>query len=165
MAETELPSFHQSAQQLSALPLKPGAPRRGKDRKQAKFCHPKSVASKFSFPWLFTRAHTPVALPPKLQLQDLCPFSCSHFSHLPVGKEHLLQILVCSHSGKNFPRPHSDLPLPLLGLFLPKTGKVSPTINESYTWRYLSLLQNSDFTPYRVGTEDSLPFAWELAEV
>lgn len=28
-----------------------------------------------------------------------------------------------------------------------------------------SLLQNSDSTPYMADTEDSLPFAWELAEV
>lgn len=111
--ETDSSALHQSAQLLSALPLKPGAVRRVKGRQQAKFCHPRSVASKFSFPWLFIWAHTHAALVPKWQLQDLCLFSCSHFSHLPVGKEHLLLILVCSHRGKNFLRPASTTSRPL----------------------------------------------------
>lgn len=143
-----------------ALPLKPRALGRGKDRKQAKFCHPRSVASKFCFPWLFTWADTHAALVPKWQLQDLCPFSCSHFSHLPVGKEHLLQILVCSHRGKNFLRPASTTSWPLSpqnrkGLFYHRVLHLE--IPHLAAEQLLHSLQ--------ADTENSLPFAWELAEV
>lgn len=130
-------------------------------RQKTKFCHPRSVASKLSFPWL-SPGPTPMQL---LFLGDNYRTCVPFFAHILATYLWVKSISFKFRSATTGGRTSSDLPLPLLGLFLPKTGKVSSTINESCTWTYLSYLQNSDCTPYRTDTEDSLHFAWQLAEV